>query len=83
MTPEFPVFDLAAFGASTAHEKPRLAAKLDQICRHTGFLAVGNHNVPSAIVDDIWTATQAFFAQTPAQKQKSRAPFEGCKRRPT
>ncbi len=77
MPTDFPIFDLATFSAAPFSEKQNLAATLDQICCETGFLAIGNHGVPQAVIDNIWSATGAFFAQIPEQKQKARAPYPG------
>jgi isopenicillin N synthase-like dioxygenase len=74
---EFPIFDLGAFLSASREQKSSYAASLDQVCRKTGFLAVGNHGVPQAAIDSIWSTTGAFFAQSAAQKQKTRAPYEG------
>ena len=38
-----------------------LAAKVDAICRDTGFLAIANHGVPQAIIDGVWSKARAFF----------------------
>lgn len=74
---EFPVFDLAAFADGSGTQKAAPAADVDRICRETGFLAVGNHGVSQAVIDDVWAAAQAFFAQSAADKQAVRAPYEG------
>jgi isopenicillin N synthase-like dioxygenase len=75
--PDFPVFDLAAFQAASPMEKQGLARRLDQICRETGFLAIGNHGVEQTVIANIWAAAKRFFAQPPAQKQRSGAPYKG------
>jgi len=74
---KFPVFDLAAYSAASGNQKRSLADGVDGVCRATGFLAVGNHGVPQTVIENIWTAAQDFFAQSPNEKQAARAPFEG------
>jgi len=77
MTHPFPIFDLAAFEAAMPAQRRTMAAELDRICRETGFLAIRNHGVSGEVIDAIWRQVQAFFAQTPAQKAKVRAPYKG------
>jgi isopenicillin N synthase-like dioxygenase len=77
MNNDFPIFDLGKYACVSAQEKVALAANLDEICRSSGFLAVGNHGVPDEIIDEIWDATQAFFMLPSGQKQHARAPYEG------
>lgn len=73
----FPAFDLAAF--ETAHQDARhdLAARLDDICRSTGFLVLQGHGVDPDVIDRMWQAAVAFFAQDPSVKQQVAPPFAG------
>ena len=73
----FPVFDLARFEAGSTGEKRAVGAEIDAICRATGFLAVGGHGVPDAIVEAAWTKAEAFFALPPEQKRSAEAPYPG------
>ncbi|MFT5160648.1 MAG: isopenicillin N synthase-like dioxygenase, partial [Paracoccaceae bacterium] len=56
MPTNFPIFDLDAFGVADGAGKIVLARDLDQICRETGFLAVGNHGVPQDTINSVWAA---------------------------
>lgn len=73
----FPVFDLAAFEAGGAEVRARTAAQLDRICRETGFLVLSGHGVPVAVIEEIWAATGAFFAQPQDRKAQVAAPYAG------
>ena len=73
----FPVFDLTAF--ETAHQDARhaIAAKLDAICKETGFLVLEGHGVSPQVIADVWQAAAAFFAQTAEAKQAVAPPYQG------
>ena len=73
----FPRFDLAAFEGAHQDARHDLARKLDHICRDTGFLVLEGHGVPQAVIDDVWQAAGAFFAQPPAAKQAVTPPYQG------
>ncbi|MFT4716735.1 MAG: isopenicillin N synthase-like dioxygenase [Paracoccaceae bacterium] len=77
MPTNFPIFDLDAFGVADGAGKIVLARDLDQICRETGFLAVGNHGVPQDTINSVWAETERFFRQPQSQKQRTRAPYAG------
>lgn len=70
-------FDLATFEAATGADRRALAGALDQMCRTTGFVVLSGHGVAPAIIDDMWDATAAFFAQTPEAKHAVRPPVTG------
>jgi isopenicillin N synthase-like dioxygenase len=73
----FASFDLAAFEAAKDKERRVRAREIDEICCTTGFLVLQNHGIPDAVIQGIWTAAQAFFAQSPAQKHRVAAPYAG------
>lgn len=73
----FPRFDLAAFEAAHQDERHDLARAVDQICRETGFLVLEGHGVDQAVIDNVWTAAQAFFAQDAKAKQTVAPPYQG------
>ncbi|MEY1556203.1 isopenicillin N synthase family dioxygenase [Yoonia sp. R2331] len=68
----FPSYDLSRFAAD-----PSSAREVDAICRDTGFLVLTGHGVAPQVIDDVWTAAAAFFAQDPATKAQVRAPYPG------
>lgn len=73
----FRQFDLAKFENAQGKNRLSLAQDIDEICRDTGFLVLTGHGVSDKIIDDIWTAAQAFFAQDVAAKQSVAAPYAG------
>jgi isopenicillin N synthase-like dioxygenase len=73
----FPVIDLGAFEAATGDDRAALAAEVDAICRETGFLAIGNHGIPEAVIDAQWQAVTDFFALPSEAKQRVAAPYKG------
>lgn len=73
----FRQFDLAKFENAQGKNRLLLAQDIDEICRDTGFLVLTGHGVSDKIIDDIWTAAQAFFAQDAAAKQSVAAPYAG------
>ena len=74
---DFASFDLAAFEAAQGEDRRVKAWEIDEICRSTGFLVLHNHGIPDATIKAVWTAAQAFFAQTPDQKRTVAAPYAG------
>ena len=64
--------NLAAFESDPAN-----ATQVDRICRDTGFLVLEGHGVAQAVIDDVWAAAAAFFAQDAAAKDAARAPYAG------
>lgn len=77
MTSSFPVFDLGVFEQSDEAGKRRLGRDVDDICRTSGFLAIGNHGVPDATIANAWQRASDFFSQPMDLKQQAKAPYEG------
>lgn len=73
----FPVFDLGAFERADKDLKKKLGRDVDDICRSTGFLAIGNHGVAQSVIDNAWRKAELFFDRPAADKQRAKAPFEG------
>ncbi len=55
-----PVIDLAPLRDGETG-MAAVARAVDDACTNVGFLAISNHGVPAAVVDDMWRTTQAFF----------------------
>jgi len=77
MTTAFPVVDLGEFERAGEAEKRRLGVKIDEICRKSGFLAIGQHGVAQATIDGAWNSAKEFFSLSSELKQQSKAPYEG------
>jgi isopenicillin N synthase-like dioxygenase len=73
----FPCFDLSAFEAAHQDARHDWARAIDKICRETEFLVLDGHGVNQLVIDNIWTAAQAFFAQDAAAKQAVAPPYQG------
>ena len=74
---DFPILDLGAFRNGSSATRAEIAAIVDQTCRETGFLAVGNHGVPDAVIEDVWAAVRGFFDQPPEVKHGASPPRAG------
>lgn len=70
-------FDLAAFEAATGDLRASYAARLDQICRESGFLMLTGHGVPDDTVAAMWAAVDQFFAQPVLAKADVAPHFAG------
>lgn len=75
--PEFPIFDLQAYEAKTLEDQRLAAIDIDRICRTSGFLAIRDHGIDAAIIDNMWTAVTDFFAAPRDYKQSASAPVPG------
>ena len=74
---DFPSFDLAAFEAAHQDARHDMTRALDRICRNTGFLLLQGHGIDAAVIDDVWQAAAAFFAQGADIKHGVAPPFQG------
>ena len=78
--PSIAAVDLGAFFSASAEQQQEIAAEVDSICRHTGFLIVENHGVPQEVTDAAWNSIRDFFDLPMAEKMKVRSTEEGCPR---
>jgi isopenicillin N synthase-like dioxygenase len=74
---DFPAFDLALHETLEGGARADSAARLDRICRETGFLVLRGHGVPDAVVGNVWDAARRFFGLPPEQKARVAAPYPG------
>ena len=84
---EFPVIDISAFPTAsvartsaawaTVSEKQTLAKRVDEVCRHTGFLSVVGHGIRAEIVSRAWDAARQFFDLPLEKKLKVKMPYIG------
>ena len=75
-----PLVNLAAFLEGTEEEQRAIATDVDAICQRIGFLIVEQHGVPTAVIDEAWSAIRAFFDLPLEQKLRSKSPRPGCPR---
>lgn len=73
----FPRFNLAAFETAQVDARHAMAQSLDDICRNTGFLVLEGHGVDSVIIESVWDAAAAFFAQEVEFKHSVAPPYQG------
>lgn len=67
-------FDLGAFESAVGAARAEAAARLDRICRETGFLVLTGHGVPDDVIAAQWAAVERFFALPVEEKAKIAAP---------
>ena len=75
--PKFPLFDLGAFEAADETLRKEMAAKINDACCFTGFLAVSGHGVPQDGIDDVWQAARGFFDLSADEKHQVAPPKPG------
>ena len=69
-----PVIDIGPFLGGNALEKMAVARAVDGACRSIGFLTVGGHGVPDAVIAEALAATWAFFDLDEAEKRRWISP---------
>ncbi len=65
-----PVVDIGPFLEGGEAGKEAVARAVDDACRTIGFLIVGGHGVPGAVIDAALAATWAFFDLDEAEKRR-------------
>ena len=78
--PAITAIDLGAFLRGSAVEQAEIAARVDDICRNTGFLIIENHEVPGAIIENAWTRSRAFFDLPLEEKLTAKSADPKCPR---
>jgi isopenicillin N synthase-like dioxygenase len=70
MTDDFvPIIDLSA--RDTADGRAAIAADIGRACEKSGFFAIVGHSVPQSLVRRMYAASNGFFTQPEAQKERS------------
>lgn len=72
----FPVIDISTFTGSQAARRS-LAARVDQVCRSTGFLAIVGHGVAPELIADVQRTAKSFFDLPPDEKLAVQMPYPG------
>ena len=65
-----PVVDLAEFLSGDETCKKKFVNELGKAYEEVGFVAVKNHGIPSALIEDLYKYVQQFFS-LPSEKKKS------------
>jgi isopenicillin N synthase-like dioxygenase len=76
-TPDIPLLDIAAWRDGSEGQRARLAARMDQALRQSGFLLIENHGVPAGLRDRLRTEASRFFALPDEQKNPYATPVAG------
>jgi len=76
-TPDIPLLDISAWRHGTPPERARLAARMDQALRDSGFLLIENHGVTGELRQRIREQAGAFFALPAERKQRYTAAVGG------
>jgi isopenicillin N synthase-like dioxygenase len=76
-TPDIPLLDIAAWRDGTDGQRARLAARMDQALRQSGFLLIENHGVPAGLRDRLRAEASRFFALPEEQKNRYATPLAG------
>lgn len=58
---DIPLLDLGAFLQTDAGRRRQIGRLVDDVCRHTGFIAIDNHGVDTAVIAAAWQAAGEFF----------------------
>lgn len=69
-----PTVDLSQFAIGNAAEKENFVRDLGKAFHEVGFVAVVNHGVPKALIDQFYAASKAFFALPEAVKKQYEIP---------
>ncbi len=75
-TPDIPLLDIAAWRDGTQAQRARLATRMDQALRQSGFLLIENHGVPAALRQRVRDEATRFFA-LPAEAKRRYATSVG------
>ncbi|HEX9544110.1 MAG TPA: 2-oxoglutarate and iron-dependent oxygenase domain-containing protein [Pyrinomonadaceae bacterium] len=74
---DFPVIDISTFLGGSLSGRRSLAARVDEVCRATGFLAIVGHGVASELITDIQTMAKSFFDLPLGKKLAVKMPYAG------
>jgi isopenicillin N synthase-like dioxygenase len=75
-----PSISLGAFLRGSPKGQRTIAARVDEICRTTGFLVVEEHGIPGDVITEAWAEIGAFFDLPLSEKLKSRSADPTCPR---
>src|SRR5215469_2158223 len=76
-TPDIPLLDISVWRDGTADQRERLAARLDDALRNSGFLMIENHGVAAGLRERIRDQARVFFALPGERKARYATPVGG------
>jgi isopenicillin N synthase-like dioxygenase len=77
MTPDIPLLDISAWRDGAEAQRARIAARMDQALRQSGFLLIENHGVPVGLRDRLRAEGSRFFALPEERKNRYATPVAG------
>jgi isopenicillin N synthase-like dioxygenase len=76
-TPDIPLLDIAIWRAGTADQRERLAERMDEALRRSGFLMIENHGVDPGMRERIREEARVFFTLPSERKERYKTPVGG------
>jgi isopenicillin N synthase-like dioxygenase len=76
-TPDIPLLDIAIWRRGTADQRERLAERMDEALRQSGFLMIENHGVEPGLRERIRDQARQFFSLPAERKARYRTPVGG------
>ena len=76
-TPDIPLLDISVWREGAPSQRERLAARMDDALRQSGFLMLENHGIEAGLRDQIRAAARAFFALPNERKARYATPVAG------
>jgi isopenicillin N synthase-like dioxygenase len=75
--PGIPLLDIASWREGSADQRERLAERMDEALRESGFLMIENHGVPVALRESIRDQARVFFEMPAERKARYKTPVGG------
>ncbi len=69
-----PSIDVGGWASSDASRRAAIAAALDDACSRVGFFEITGHGIAQSVIDDMRSATDAFFALPIETKLRLKSP---------
>src|ERR1700678_4494381 len=76
-TPDIPLLDISVWRDGTPAQRQRIAARMDQALRQSGFLLIENHGVSAELRQRIRAEAGKFFALPVERKRPYATPVAG------
>jgi isopenicillin N synthase-like dioxygenase len=76
-TPGIPLLDISIWREGSADQRERLAERMDDALRESGFLMIENHGVPVALRESIREQARVFFGMPAERKARYKTQVGG------
>jgi isopenicillin N synthase-like dioxygenase len=77
ISPDIPLLDISAWRDGDESQRARLAARMDQALRQSGFLLIEKHGIPVGLRERIRAEASRFFALPAERKRRYATPVAG------